>query len=892
MVDISGYIFRAYYAIKSLNTSSGIPTNATYGVANMLLKLIREQRPDHLAIVFDSPTPSFRKEIYDEYKANRDAPPEDLKPQFFQVREFVETYPIPVLQKDGFEADDLIATFVKQYRERKLKGLKDDPLEIVIVSADKDLMQLVGDGVIIYDSMKDKEIDIPEVIERFGVPPHQVLEILSLAGDSSDNIPGVKGVGEKTATKLIQQYGSIENLYATMGSDISEKLREKLIFSKDNAFLSKKLASLHEEVPIELNWDKLELQPPDKAKLNSFFAKLELKRLFFADIPAPVSVAPLAISKQNYITILDEASFKSFLKQMEAASSFTFDTETTGLNPFTCHLVGLSFSFVAGEAFYIPLRHHYLGCPQQLESKMVLEALKPFFAKEKISKFAQNAKFDMKVLFQCGVEVKGLMGDSMLASYLISPESSHNMDYLASEYLQYKTQTYDDLVPKGQTIDAVEVEKVSFYAAEDADITGRLITVLHQKLKETGLWDCYTQLELPLVDVLFRMEKQGVYVDQVYLGELEKEFSSRLKEAEKKAHELAGFEFNLSSPKQLSEILFVKLQLPVQKKTKTGFSTDVDVLMALQDLHPLPKILLEHRMLSKLLSTYVIQLKELLNPETGRIHTSYNQTVAATGRLSSSDPNLQNIPIRSDEGRRIRKAFVAPPGFKIISADYSQIELRLLAELTLDPILVKAFQNNEDIHRITAAKLFNKKLEEITPDERARAKTVNFGILYGQSAFGLSDLLEIPQAEAKSYIEAFYEQYPSVMAYKEKVLAEAKEIGVVRTMLGRHRLVSDLRSDNKLKRQNAERMAFNTIFQGSAADLIKKAMIAIDQKLAAISSGSKMIMQVHDELVFEVPVADVEKVKEFVKGEMEGAFKTTVPLKVEVGVGSNWNDAH
>lgn len=887
LIDISSYVFRAYYGIRPLQTSKGVPTNATYGVITMLLKLIKEKKPDSIVIVFDSPIPSFRKDLYTPYKANREVPPEDLPVQFDHVREFVEAYPLPHLVTPGYEADDLIATVVSRVQKMK----KEKP-EVVIVSGDKDLMQLVGPGVSLYDSMRNKKVTPKEVEERFGVGPDKVIDVMALAGDASDNIPGVKGIGGKTASKLIQEWRSLDNLLKN-ADKVKGKVGETLRLEKDQALLSRKLVTLCQEVPIDAEWKPVDLGAPIQNQLNDIYRKFELISLV-KDVGAQHAV-PLRkkVSPVKYELVLKEEDLNKWIKKIKKAKNgFCFDTETTGVDPFRAELVGLSLSDAVGSACYIPVAHSYLGCPEQISKNKVINVIRPLMEDPAFPKWAQNGKYDMEVLHREGITVCGLQGDSMIASYLLNPESAHNLDHLAREYLEYQTKTYDEVVGKGETFDQVELDKACFYAAEDADITMNLIEILHKELKEDRLWDCYQKIEIPLVEVLYGMEVHGVLVNIPFLSDLADEFSERLKKLEGEIYKYSEYEFNIQSPKQTAEVLFGKLNLPTQKKTKTGFSTNEGVLTKLARLHPMPRLLLHHRTIAKLKSTFVDQLVTLVHPKTGRIHTSYNQTVTATGRLSSSNPNLQNIPIRTEEGRRIREAFHAPEGFKILSADYSQIELRLLAAFSKDFHLMKAFREGEDVHRITAEKVFGKKGEKITSELRSMAKTVNFGIIYGQSPFGLAAMLEISQSEAKKYIDQFYKQYPFVKTFRDEVLDRARKRGEVRTWMGRRRFVREINSKNGGLRANAERTAFNTIFQGAAADLIKIAMIKIDKKLKEQNRKTKMIMQVHDELVFEVPEDEVSDISKLVKEEMEGAIKCEVPLKVEVGVGKNWNEAH
>lgn len=898
IVDISSFVFRAYYAIRPLRNSKGLPTHATYGVISMLLKLLRQKKPSHLIIAFDSGGPSFRKKIYDEYKANRVEVPEDLPPQFDSVRQFVKAYPFTSFQAAEYEADDVIATIVRRVRAEEHKHFD----QVVIVSADKDLMQLVGPDVCLYDSMKEKAYDVAGVIERFGVSPDKVIDVLALAGDSSDNIPGVAGIGEKTAIKLIQQWGSVENTIAS-ADQITGKMGEKVKAGADMALLSKRLVALADDIPLAFEVAECHLRVPDVTRLNAFYREMEFKNMVVDDgsgesvsadaAPASASafVAPSSIDRSAYELILTEDQLAAWAKSL-TSDGFAFDTETDGLDPLRANLVGISLARLTGGACYIPVAHSYLGCPSQIPIVRIRDILGPVFADIKIPKCAQNARYDCHVLERAGMPVLGLRDDSLIASYMIDPEESKGLDYLAQKYLNHSNIAFDDVVPKKSTFDAVEVEKACVYAAEDADVTARIMPILTALVRENGLEDCYRNIEMPLIEVLRRMESTGVYIDAAMLLKLGDDLGARLQIIQSEIYKLAGCEFNILSPKQLAEILFVKLGLPSKRKTKTGFSTDVDVLTELSTQHALPAMLLEHRSLSKLKSTYVDQLWRLLHKD-GRIHTHYNQTVAATGRLSSTDPNLQNIPIRTEDGKKIREAFLAPEGHVILAADYSQIELRLLAAFTKDPVLMEAFQKDEDVHRMTAIKVFGLKPEDVTSQHRSMAKTVNFGVIYGQSAFGLAQLLGIPAGEAKKYIEEFFAQFPNVAAFKERTLAEARRTGEVRTWSGRRRLVRDITSGNVNVRGNAERAAFNTIFQGSAADLIKAAMIKIDHLL--LDRGdlkTKMIMQVHDELVFEVPEDKVAEVTVLVKHEMQTAMACEVPLKVDVGVGNNWAEAH
>ncbi|MBI1909588.1 MAG: DNA polymerase I [Deltaproteobacteria bacterium] len=878
LIDASGYIFRAYYAIRPLSNSKGLPTNALYGFTAMLLKLIKEERPDHIACVFDVARKTFRNEKYPAYKANRAEPPPDLVPQFPYFRKIARALNIPVLELANYEADDVIGTVAKKMERRKLKT--------VIVTGDKDLMQLVNEKVVIYDSMKEKRIGIPEVKERFGVLPEQVADVLALAGDSSDNIPGVPGVGEKTAMKLTQEFGSIENLLKNL-SKVDGKLKEKLEAHTKEARLFKELATILTDVPIDYDFKDFAVSEPDTKALQELFGELEFHR--FLNELAPQQT----LSKKGYHLVLRQGEWETLVDNLKNSSGFAFDLETTAVDPMKAHLVGLSFSFKTGEAYYVPVGHTKASL--QLSKTTVFDDLKPVFEDPKIPKYGQNMKYDLTVLKRYGLTVKGVLSDSMIASYLIRPEGNHNLELLAQEYLSHKVTTYKEVVGSGKeekNFSEVDLASACDYSCEDADVTYRLIQILMPKLKEKNLEQLFRTVEMPLMEVLLVMEMNGIKVDPKALGIISEEYAKKLKALEKQIYKIAGEEFNINSPKQLQTILFEKLKLPPVRKTKTGYSTDAEVLEELARSHELPQHLVVYRFLSKLKSTYIDALPEMIHPETGRIHTSFNQTVAATGRLSSSDPNLQNIPARTEEGKRIREAFVAEKGESLLSADYSQIELRLLAHMSQDKKLLAAFKKDEDIHRLTAAQIFQKALEKVTDEERGAAKTVNFAVIYGQSAYGLSQQLGIKPAEAALYIENYYREYQGVADYKEKVLKEAHKTKMVSTLLGRHRHFPDIESANQNIRQNAERMAFNTIFQGTAADIIKVAMIRIHERLQKEKLVAKLLLQVHDELVFEVPEQEIKKLSTLVKEEMEEATQLSVPLKVDIGVGKNWAEAH
>lgn len=883
IIDISSYIFRAYFAVRPLSTSSGIPTNATYGVATMIQKLIREKKPDYLVVAYDSPKPSFRKELYQDYKANREVPPEDLIPQFDQIKEYIDSYPIPSIQHDGFEADDIVATVAKHFSIQ-------ENFEVIIVSSDKDLMQLIDDKVCMYDSMKNKLIKEDQVIEKFGVKPDQVLDLLSLAGDTSDNIPGVKGVGVKTAAKLLNEMGTLEDILAGADS-IKGKLGEKIINHKEDALISKKLVQLKTDLEIPVDKDFYLFSKSDQNKLNEFFIKYELNSLV-VDSHQNSKDKKIAINQDQYELILTEESLKNYIQKIKKHGLFSFDTETDSLNPRNCNLVGISLSIDKGNAVYIPLRHSYLGCPDQLGLETVRQLLNPILSDKNIKKVAQNAKFDWHVLNHHNFELEGPIFDTMIASYLIDSNQSHSMDALSLKYLEHETIHFKDIVGKNQTFADIELIQALKYAAEDADITYRLHEIFSDKLDQLKLNACFNDYEIPLVNVLRIIEDNGMLIDQAKLKELNQDFTSQLEKLEKTIYKEAGEEFNIHSPKQLANILFDKLQLTPIKKTKTGYSTNVDVLNKLSLEHSLPQYILEFRTLAKLKSTYIEGLTKIVDQSTSRVHTNFHQTVAATGRLSSVEPNLQNIPIRGEQGRKIREVFIASDECELLSADYSQIELRLLAAFSQDPNLVKTFKEDGDIHTMTACKIFGLSENEIDSELRSKAKTVNFGILYGQSPFGLSEQLNISQSEAKHYIEQFYEQFPSVIEYKNQIIDEASKTGEVRTYSGRRRLVPELNSKNKMIKKNAERFAFNTIFQGSAADIIKKAMINIHEELIKQNLKSKMILQVHDELLFEVPLDEKDILLSLVKGHMESVFDNSLPLTISTGWGKNWSESH
>ncbi|MBW6512317.1 MAG: DNA polymerase I [Desulfuromonadaceae bacterium] len=882
LIDGSSYIYRAFYAIRHLSNSRGEPTNAVYGFTNMLLKVVRDEKPDLLAVVFDARGPTFRKEIYPAYKANRAATPDDLIPQLPLIREVVRGFNIPALEREGFEADDIIATLAKKFAA--------DGFDVMIVTGDKDLMQVVTDKIRLLDTMKDKISGLAEVAERFGGSPDKVVEVQALAGDSSDNVPGVPGIGEKTAVKLIQQFGSVENLLANL-DQLKGKQRENLENFSAQALLSKRLVKLVDDVDLPYNAADFTLSAPDREALTTLFKKCEFHKLL-----AEFSAEERAGSEGRYRGVLDETELDHLLEILGAATEICFDTETTGLDPLRAELVGISFAVKPGEAWYIPLGHRYLGVPQQLDRMLVLERLRPLLENPAVPKLGQNIKFDALVLARAGIELRGIAFDTMLASYVARPAAtSHGMDAMASELLGVKTIAYTEVVGKGKHqcgFDEVDIEKAIPYAAEDADITLRLAEKLRPLVRETQQEKLLTEIELPLVVVLIDMERTGVRIDPDFLGTLSAQMQKKLALLEGEIHTLAGAVFNIGSPKQLGEILFDKLQLVKGKKTKTGWSTDVEVLSKLAEDHEIAARILDYRSLAKLKGTYTDALPKLIHPDSGRIHTSFNQAVTATGRLSSSDPNLQNIPIRTEEGRRIREAFIPAAGNLLLAADYSQVELRILAHFADEPVLKESFAKGEDIHTRTASEIFNVFPDMVNAEQRRRAKTINFGVIYGMSAFGLAKSLHIGRREAQEFIDLYFARYARIKDFMAACLIEAREHAYVTTLYGRRCAVPEIHSSNPNVRSYAERNAVNYPIQGTAADIIKIAMVRIHARLARQRLRTKMVLQVHDELVFDVPEGELEIVRDLVREEMEGAAQLSTPLAVDIGVGNNWREAH
>jgi DNA polymerase-1 len=880
IIDLSGYVFRAYHAIQTpLTSPAGEPTHAVYGTVSMLTKLVDERKPAFLAVAMDSPGKTFRDELDERYKANRPPPPPDLPMQMMRCKEVVEAYRIPIFVGDGLEADDFLAIAVQRAKERNLR--------VVIVSADKDLLQLVdSDRVLMWDG-RDKVYGPNEVVDKFGVPPAQVRDLLALVGDASDNVPGVPGIGPKTAADLLKEFGSFEGIYASLDKIKRQKLRESLTANEADARLSQKLVTLKTDVEIDFDVNTLRYGGADHARLRELFTELGFSR-FIKAVPVPAPVA----GHRRAITTRDD--LVSFIEGIRKAKKVALAVHGTSHEAMRAHVCGIALAYEQGSSVYVPLGHRYLGAPPQLSMNDIKALLGPIFEDANIAKIAHDAKYCDVVLRRHGVRLVGTTFDTMLASYLLDAEASHEIEAAAEREAGMKMASFDDVVPKkrGQTqrsLEDLEIEPATSYAAAFPEAVLATQEKQAPKLSSANLSDLLTNLELPLASVLSQMELTGVLVDPVALAALGSEMAKELDTLEKRAHEAAGKEFNLGSPKQLETILFDTLGLKSTRKTKTGRSTDAEVLDALSDDHPLPGIVLEHRAIAKLKGTYVDALPRLVHPETGRIHTRWSQAVAATGRLSSQDPNLQNIPIRTDLGKLIRRAFVAPKGFVILSADYSQIELRVLAHLSNDPVLVDAFRTGQDVHTRTAMEIFSVSAEEVTTEMRRRSKTINFGVIYGMGESALARRLGIPRVEAARFIEAYFQRYRGVHEFMERTMTEARHTEQVRTIMGRRRLVPDLHTADRARRAYAERIAQNTPIQGSSADLLKLAMVRLSEPVVP---GARMVLTVHDELTFEVPEDRVEEAKVKVREAMEGVFALSVPLVVDVGAGLTWADAH
>ena len=911
LVDGSSYLFRAYHALPALTNSKGLNTGAAKGVIGMIRKLVSDYAGDQVVVVFDAKGPTFRNEIYSEYKANRPPMPEELREQIEPIHNAIRAMGLPLICIGGVEADDVIGTLSVQAAA--------NAREVVISTGDKDMAQLVNDHVTLINTMNNTAMDCDGVVEKFGVPPQLIIDLLALMGDKVDNIPGVAGVGEKTATALLQHLGGLDSIYAQLDAVAELPIRgakglaAKLEGAKSDAELSYELATIKTDCELGLAEGDLDSDPPDQDALITLFRELEFKTWLdallkggndvassgeTAEDDAPAAEPAQASEAVEVTTVLDQSTFDDWLAKLSRSSLFAFDTETTSLNYMAAEVVGVSFAVEAGAAAYVPLAHDYPGAPDQLQRDAVLEALKPLLEDEHVAKVGQHLKYDANVLANHGITLRGIHEDTMLESYVIdSAGSRHDLDTLALKYLGQRTIHFEDIAGKGAkqlTFNQVPIEQAAPYAAEDAEVTLRLHQQLSEKLEqEPALSALYRELEIPLVPVLSRIERNGALVCRDTLAAHSQELGQRILALESQAHELAGGPFNLGSPKQLGEILFNQLELPVLRKTPKGApSTAEDVLAELALDYPLPAVLMEYRGLSKLKSTYTDKLPEMIDPRTGRVHTSYHQAVTATGRLSSSDPNLQNIPIRTEEGRRIRQAFIAPPGSKIVAADYSQIELRIMAHLSQDNGLLTAFAEGLDVHSATAAEVFGVGIDAVSGDQRRKAKAINFGLIYGMSAFGLGKQLGIGRNEAQEYIDLYFARYPGVAEYMARTRDSAHDIGYVETLRGRRLYLPEINARNRQRQQAAERTAINAPMQGTAADIIKMAMLAVDDWLASSGIDARLIMQVHDELVFEVEASAVEELCATVTQLMSGVGVLDVPLLVEAGTGDNWDQAH
>ena len=886
LVDGTAYVYRAFYAIRQqLSTSAGVPTKAVLGFKNMLQKLVQKEKPQYLGVAFDERGPTFRHDMDPNYKANRPPMPDDLEVQIPYIHRLVEAFNIPTIRLQGYEADDILGTLARRFETQGC--------DVVLVTSDKDLCQLVTEHTTILDTMKEQRFGVAEVKERFGIEPQYVVDFLGLMGDTSDNIPGVPGVGEKTARQLLEEFGNLDALLEQVDAVKRPKLRESLRDNAELARQSRMLATIDIETPVDVGLPALALADPNNDELTALYTELE----FHNELQAIRSAAPAAKPvDKDYRTITNLADLDTEIAALEQADGFAVDTETTSQDPMLADLVGISLARQPHAGVYIPLRHSYIGAPPQLDAELVLERLRPLLEDPAVPKYGQNIKYDIIVLQRQGIALRGVACDTMVAGYLLNPSRrAHNMDALAREYLQYEPISYADVAGKGAkqvTFDQVDVERATQYSAEDADVTLLLAQELQPRLTAAQLDDLFADVEMPLIDVLVAVERRGMALDSAYLRKMSIHLQGRMETLVHEIHALAGEEFNVNSPPQLQRILFEQLKLPPGKKTKTGYSTDVSVLENLAVEHELPQRILDYRHFAKMKSTYVDALPQLLHPETKRLHTSLNQTIAETGRLSSSNPNLQNIPIRTQLGREIRRAFIAAPGHRLVSVDYSQIELRLLAHLSEDPVLIEAFHSGEDIHTRTAMEVFGVELAAVDADMRRMAKTVNFGILYGLSPFGLAQRLHISIDAARTYIHNYFARYPRVKQCLDGIIAQAHEQGYVTTLLQRRRYLPDIASSNRNVREAAERTAINMPFQGSAADLIKLAMIRLHEQINGEAWPCHMLLQIHDELLFEIPDDAVSDVVPRITATMEGVWDLAVPLTVEIGQGSNWAEAH
>jgi DNA polymerase-1 len=888
LVDGSSYLYRAFHAMPSLSNSKGMPTGAAYGIVNMLRRLLADYDPSHLAVVFDAKGKTFRDDLYSEYKANRPPMPDEMRQQLDAIRSLVKALGMPLLEVPGVEADDVIGTLARQG--------KNSGFDVTISTGDKDMAQLVNESVTMVNTMDNSRLD-PEGVEgKFGVRPEQMVDYLTLVGDAVDNVPGVPKVGPKTAVKWLKEYGSLDSIIAT-ADQIGGKVGENLRGCLDRLPLSRQLVTIKCDVDLDVGPDELERKAADESQLRELYADLEFKT-WLAELLAGQEAAEEDRAQIDYEIVLEKKQLAAWIERLGEAESFAFDTETTSLDYMKADLVGVSFAVRSGEAAYVPCGHDYDGAPKQLTREYLLAALRPLLEDPKHLKIGQNLKYDMSVLARAGIELQGVAFDTMLESYVLdSTATRHDMDSLALKYLSHRTIHFEEVAGKGAkqlTFNQVPLDKAGPYAAQDADVTLRLHQTLWPRLQdETRLARLFQEIEMPLVPVLSRIERNGVLVDRGMLEAQSVELAASMKNIAAEAYEAAGEEFNLASPKQIQAILFEGLGLPVLEKTPKGQpSTAESVLQELAHEYPLPKLILEYRGMSKLKSTYTDALPARIDPETGRVHTSYRQAVASTGRLSSTDPNLQNIPVRTPEGRRIRQAFVAPAGSVILAADYSQIELRIMAHLSGDQRLLEAFESGEDIHRATAAEVFDVAPKKVSDEERRSAKAINFGLIYGMSAFGLARQLGVPRREAQAYVDLYFSRYPGVKQFMDDTKERARDCGYVETVFGRRLYLPEIKSRNAARRQYAERTAINAPMQGTAADIIKRAMITLDRWLAESGTTVRMIMQVHDELVFEVAEDSSADLQAVVVAQMEAAADLSVPLKVDVGVGKNWDEAH
>ncbi len=925
LIDGSSYLYRAFHAYPSTMSNGDIQTNAVYGVVNMVRSLLRQFSSEHFAVVFDAKGKTFRDEIFPEYKAHRPSMPDELRCQIEPLHRLIRAMGLPLLCVEGVEADDVIGTLASQASKAGMP--------VLISTGDKDMAQLVDENITLINTMTNVVLDRDGVVEKFGIPPELIIDFLALMGDKVDNIPGVPGVGEKTALALLQGIGGLDEIYANLdkiaalGFRGSKTMAKKLEEHKEQAYLSYQLATIKLDVELECTPQSLTKAQPEKDQLIELYAQMAFKSwlndlldggdgVVKADEKAGLIVANAAgkeakekktqaasaavnIDRSQYQTLLDKDEFNRWLDKLNHCELFAFDTETDGLDYMSANLIGLSFATAAGEAAYVPVAHDYMDAPQQLERDWVLKQLKPLLEDENKAKVGQNLKFDMSILARYDIELRGIRHDTMLESYVLdSTGGKHDMDSLALRFLQHSCVSFEQIAGKGKnqlTFNQIHLDEAGEYAAEDADVTLLLHQAIYPRLSEhPGMARVYQEIEVPLVPVLSRMERTGVLIDDMKLNAQSQEITMRLDQLENKAYEIAGQTFNLSSPKQLQAILFEQMGLPVIKKTPSGApSTNEEVLQELALDYPLPKVILEHRGLAKLKSTYTDKLPKMINPVTGRVHTSYHQAITVTGRLSSTDPNLQNIPVRNEEGRRIRQAFIAPTGWKIVAVDYSQIELRIMAHLSGDKALLDAFKHGKDIHAATAAEILGVTIDQVSSEQRRRAKAVNFGLIYGMSAFGLAKQLGIPRGEAQHYMDTYFERYPGVMQYMEDTRVSANEHGYVETLFGRRLHLPEIKSSNGMRRKAAERAAINAPMQGTAADIIKKAMLLVDQWIQDEGQGRvKLLMQVHDELVFEVQESCLAEIESKIQKLMESAVSLNVPLVADVGRGDNWDQAH